>query len=213
MENKKSFVLYCDLMHTVKRLPDDVAGQLFKHVLSYVNDENPVTDNLLIEVCFEPIKQQLKRDLCKWQERKDKRVEAGKKGGLAKASNASNAKKPLANLAVNGNVNVNGNVSVSVIDEIKDTALRAAFVEFIKHRKQLRKPMTPIAITRMIKKLNKQDPATAEAMLIQSMENGWSGIFELKEKHNGKSRAEQAIQNINEGGNEDLNQIEGLGSF
>ena len=49
-ENKKSFLLYCDLIHTVKKLPDDKSGQLFKHILSYVNDESPITDDLLINI-------------------------------------------------------------------------------------------------------------------------------------------------------------------
>ena len=64
-ENKKSFLLYCDLIHTVQKLNDQQAGKLFKHVLEYVNDLNPQTDDILTEVCFEPIKQNLKRDLRK----------------------------------------------------------------------------------------------------------------------------------------------------
>ena len=59
-EGKKSFLLYCDLIHTVKALPDDKAGLLFKHLLSYVNDDHPQTDDLIIKIAFEPIKQQLK---------------------------------------------------------------------------------------------------------------------------------------------------------
>ena len=46
-ENKKGFVLYADLIHTVKLLEDEQAGKLFKHVLSYVNDENPVCDDIV----------------------------------------------------------------------------------------------------------------------------------------------------------------------
>jgi hypothetical protein len=41
MKDKKSFVLYCDLLHTVEKLPDDKAGLLFKHILKYVNDLDP----------------------------------------------------------------------------------------------------------------------------------------------------------------------------
>ena len=43
-DNKKSFLLYCDLIHTVQKLSDDQAGKLFKHVLEYVNDLNPETE-------------------------------------------------------------------------------------------------------------------------------------------------------------------------
>lgn len=48
-KDKKSFILYADLIHTVK-LPDDKAGTLFKHLLKYVNDENPITDDLMFKL-------------------------------------------------------------------------------------------------------------------------------------------------------------------
>ena len=46
-DNKKSFLLYCDLLHTVKKLNDEQAGKLFKHVLEYVNDLNPETEDII----------------------------------------------------------------------------------------------------------------------------------------------------------------------
>lgn len=83
-ENKKSFVLYADLIHTVKKMPSDKAGDLFLHILKYVNDENPVTDDMIVDLTFEPIKQQLKRDLKKWENYIEKQSENGKKGGRPK---------------------------------------------------------------------------------------------------------------------------------
>jgi len=68
--DKKGFVLYADLIHTVSKMPDDKAGELLKHILAYVNDENPETEDLIIQLTFEPIKQQLKRDLIKYQDKK-----------------------------------------------------------------------------------------------------------------------------------------------
>ena len=61
-ENKKSFLLYSDLSLTVNKLPDEIAGKLFKIILDYVNDKYPLIDDLLLEVAFEPIKQLLNRD-------------------------------------------------------------------------------------------------------------------------------------------------------
>lgn len=117
-EGKKSFVLYCDLLHTVEKLPNEKAGELFKHILQYVNDLDPKTDDLIIELSFEPIKQNLKRTLKKWEEIKLKRSESGRLGGLksgetrskneANEANASKMKQNEANEAVS----VNGNVSV-----------------------------------------------------------------------------------------------------
>lgn len=81
-EEKKSFVLYVDLIHTVGKLPDETAGKLLKHLLLYVNDKNPETDDILVDVVFEPIKQQLKRDLNKWEGTKVKYSDNGKIGNL-----------------------------------------------------------------------------------------------------------------------------------
>ncbi len=45
--DKKSFLLYCDLIHTVEQLTDEQAGDLFKHILRYVNDQEPQTENVI----------------------------------------------------------------------------------------------------------------------------------------------------------------------
>lgn len=118
MENKKSFVLYADLIHTVKQLPPETAGLLFKHLLSYVNDENPTTDDIVVSIAFEPIKQQLKRDLVKWGETREGRSKAGKASAEArkqkKLTNSTNVKsvqQKLTNPTVNDNVTVNVSVN------------------------------------------------------------------------------------------------------
>lgn len=80
--DKKSFVLYCDLIHTVKKLPPEKAGELLLTILKYVNDENPTVTDLTVDLVFEPIKQQLKRDLKKYEGRKGAKSEAGKLGNL-----------------------------------------------------------------------------------------------------------------------------------
>lgn len=74
---KKSFMFYCDWRETFESLPDDKAGELIKHVLRYVNDENPQTDDILIKAVFANIKATLKRDLKKWE----KIVERNRKNG------------------------------------------------------------------------------------------------------------------------------------
>lgn len=109
-KDKKSFILYSDAIHTVEKLSDTDAGQLLKHLLRYVNDQNPTTDNPLVEIAFEPIKQQLKRDLVKFEDVKVKRSEAGKAGATKRwqmLSNDNKGTQTIANIAVNDNDNVN----------------------------------------------------------------------------------------------------------
>jgi hypothetical protein len=81
-ENKKSFVLYSDGQGLVNQLPDELAGRLFKHIYAYVNDENPVSNEILLNIAFEPIKMQLKRDLIKWEDKKESKRDAGVIGNL-----------------------------------------------------------------------------------------------------------------------------------
>jgi hypothetical protein len=83
-ENKKSFILYCDIIHTLEKLSDEDAGKLFKHILRYVNDLNPTTDHAITEIAFEPIKQQLKRDLIKYEKLVKRNIENAKKGANAR---------------------------------------------------------------------------------------------------------------------------------
>jgi len=65
--DKKSFLIYCDIIHTVEQLTDEQAGDLFKHLLRYVNDLNPQSDSVITKIAFEPIRQALKRDLDKYE--------------------------------------------------------------------------------------------------------------------------------------------------
>lgn len=95
-ENKKSFVLYCDLIHTVRKMPKDKIADLFLHILAYVNDENPVTEDIIIELTFEPIKWQLKRDLDKYERVVERNRNNGKNGGRPK-------KEPKKPTGLNGN--------------------------------------------------------------------------------------------------------------
>lgn len=113
-ENKKTFIFYSDWVNMIREMPDEDAGQLLKHILSYVNDENPETKNILVKMAFGHMKPLLKSDLQKWHNIREKRRLAGKKGGQANAKqNQANAKQLE---AVNDNVNdnVNGNKKKSI---------------------------------------------------------------------------------------------------
>lgn len=117
-ENKKSFTAYCDWNTTFNSLPDDKAGQLIKHLFAYVNDENPVTDDLLINAVFANIKATLKRDLIKWKEKSEKNKQ------IAIDRWNKNANKGIeinANVCerIKNDANYTDSVSVSVNDNVK----------------------------------------------------------------------------------------------
>ena len=87
MENKKSFILYTDIESTTEELTDSETGQLFKLILSYVNDRKPDLNDYdkVIRVAFRPIERQLKRDLNIWINKKNVRAEAGRLGWFSKS--------------------------------------------------------------------------------------------------------------------------------
>lgn len=111
---KKSVLLYCDLIHTVKPLTDEEAGKLFKHYLSYINDLNPEPIDRLTGLLFEPIKQNLKRDLVKWENKSLKNSENAKLRWDKKDANACERIKSDANYADTVTVKVKDTVTVKV---------------------------------------------------------------------------------------------------
>ena len=145
-EDKKSFLLYVDLIHTIRKLPDDKAGILFKHILSYVNDENPIINDFVVDLTFEPIKQQLKRDLQKWDKHKADKSLNGRMGNLKRyhldlfelvnsdkmnledAENVAKSRKvslsDVSDRKTRLNVNDNVNVNVNVNDNVNDISFK-----------------------------------------------------------------------------------------
>lgn len=108
-EGKKSFTAYCDWKETFDSLPDDKAGQLIKHLFAYVNDENPQTDDILIKAVFAQIKATLKRDLKKWETKREQNKENALKRWNKNNANACER------------INRNANDAVSVSDSVSDS--------------------------------------------------------------------------------------------
>lgn len=122
-KDKKSFILYVDQKDLFNKLPDEIAGKLIKHIYSYVSDENPKSDDLIVEIAFEPIKQQLKRDLKLFEEKRVKRSEAGLAGANKRwkeMPNDANEWQTIANDSkrINGIAKIADNVNVNVNDNI-----------------------------------------------------------------------------------------------
>ncbi|HEX8575786.1 MAG TPA: DUF6291 domain-containing protein [Flavobacterium sp.] len=135
-DEKKSFVLYADLLNLVSQLPDETAGKLFKVILQYVNDVEVCIEDLLLKVAFEPIRAQLERDFAKWDKIKIRRSESGKLGGRpkkeeiqtepeteaekAKKANAFSEKQSKAKKAVTVNDTVTVTDTVTVINKERE---------------------------------------------------------------------------------------------
>jgi len=145
-DEKKTIVVYSDWASIFEQLEDDEAGKLIKHFFKYINDENPEMEDRLLKMAFEPIKMQLKRDLTKWEQTKQRRAEAGKKGG--RPTNEEKAKKAIgfqekqtkAKKAVNVNENVNDNVNVNVSTIVDGEKAAHANFEIIADSDKIKNP-------------------------------------------------------------------------
>lgn len=91
-------------------------GQLFTAILCYATGEEIPQLDAAADMAFSFIQDRMDRDNAAYMQKCEKRREAGKLGGMAKASNAkqnvanaSNAKNTVANVADNDNVNDNEN--------------------------------------------------------------------------------------------------------
>ena len=130
-EDKKAFVLYADLIHTVRKMPKEKQGELLMAILSYVNDENPIVDDLLVELVFEPVKRQMKRDLDKYEATKEKRRDlgrlAGLKSGETRKANIEKSNQIEPNRTIGSknepNEQVTDTVTVTVTDTVTDILL------------------------------------------------------------------------------------------
>lgn len=144
-ENKKSFLLYCDLIHTVEELTDDEAGRLFKHTLRYVNDLHPEAPDRITKISFEPIRQSLKRDLIKYEAIREKKRLAGiasaesKKQNQHMSTHVESVQEKSTQSTVNDNVSVNVNVNDK---ENKRDAAKAATLKRISDFKESLYPYT-----------------------------------------------------------------------
>ena len=124
-ENKKSFVLYADLIKSIEHLTYEEKGILLTHLLEYVNDMNHILTDRLILTAWNPIELQLKRDLKKYEEVKAKRSIAGKRSAELRAlkNDEQNSTNPTSVESVQqcstnptDNDNDNDNVTDNVIN-------------------------------------------------------------------------------------------------
>lgn len=120
--DKFKFQLRTDYVKTFEKLTDEEAGKLVKHLFKYVNgldeDPDPIHSDKLIELLFEPIKQDLKIDLKRWREKCNKNRQTSRDywDSVAKERSESNGIQTVSN----GNRTVSDKDSDEDSDEDKD---------------------------------------------------------------------------------------------
>ena len=127
MSEKKSFIIFKDSLEIANDLNDEQLGRLFRAIIAHQLGEDYEQD-FITKIAFNTFKAQFERDDEKYEKIRLSRIEAGKKGGEAKASNskqvlasASKSKQSLANVAVSVKGSVKGSVSESVSGKVSDS--------------------------------------------------------------------------------------------
>ena len=111
-KGKKTFIFYSDWINMIREMDNEDAGELLKHILSYVNDENPDTNNKFVKMAFGHMKPLIKKDLIKWEQQILKYSEMGKESARKrKEQHNSTYVEPMSTYVepmntVNDNVNV-----------------------------------------------------------------------------------------------------------
>jgi hypothetical protein len=185
-EDKKGFILYADQKELFDQLPNDKAGELIKHIFSYVNDEKPKETDLLIKLAFTPIKQQFKRDLQKWEKTRGQRSSAGKASAEARRLKKTNeiqrdstGVNEIQRASTNPTVTVNDNVTVkvNVNDILLEKETKGLFTDWLNYRKEIKKPLKHTSQIALAKKINKEGFDKSKVVITTSIENGWQGLF------------------------------------
>ena len=176
--NKKSFILYADQSQVFNQLPDELAGRLIKHVFAYVNDENPLSDDLIINVAFTPIMLSLKRDLKKWDTYIDKQKVNGAKGGRPKAKETQKTQAFKKEPKKADSVSVSDSDSDSVNDILLEKETKHIFDNWIQYRKEINKPIKSKASLIALKEAFSSHSFEACKFVVNaSIENCWQGLF------------------------------------
>lgn len=87
MPEKKSFLLYMDREKEISMLSNEQGGILLKAIFQYARTGVAVEiSDPVVKVVFSILATQIDEDSRKWEEKRQKRSEAGKKGGAPKGN-------------------------------------------------------------------------------------------------------------------------------
>ena len=67
---------------------------------------------------------------------------------------------------------------------------KTSWHEFEQHRKDIKKPLTDLAKTKLLNTLSTLDHTSQDECISRSIENGWAGLFPNKIKPNGKQQGQ-----------------------
>lgn len=197
-QGKKSFIAYSDWKDTFDAIPNEQAGILIKHIFSYVNDENPKTDDILVNAVFQSIKNSLKRDLKKWDKQYEQRVEAGKRSAEVRKRNSTLVNARSISSTVSDSVSVTDSVSEKEKKKEKRFNFRKSLIDYgfneilvndwLLVRKKLKATNSETAFKIFIKEIE-LNGSDKNIILTECVSRSWKGFksdwFKVVKKNKG----------------------------
>ena len=195
----ESFNAYHSYLTAIEPLNDAERGRLFTALLTY-SSTGEVPDLRGNErFVFPQMKWQIDRDKGSYNDFCARQSENGKKGGRPKKPSVnSETQKTQAFFEKPKKANNKDKEKDKDKDKDKDrcfpsdeekhkgaSALDAALNDFAEMRKKMRKPLTDRALALTLSELEKLAPGNDEkkiAILNQSIQRGWQGVFPLKDE-------------------------------
>ena len=142
--------------------------------------------------------------ICNYEKHQDPKNEAN---AVTNATLTHPQRNPNAQKKQGNKVTRDTNVSQSAeaVEILSRSVPKQIAADFVAHRREMKKPLTPRAATAMVKKL--EGHPAPEAVLTDSIANGWQGIFPEKTRpqfkainggHNGQStnKSEQRVSSF-----------------
>lgn len=103
---------------------------------------------------------------------------------------APSTPNPVSNYAKSGAPNIDKGQKgqgddVAFPEVLQTDDFRQAWSEWREHLRERKRPLTPLSAQKQLKMLAKRGAANAVAMIDQSIERGWLGLFDVDSAHNG----------------------------
>lgn len=196
MKDKKSFIAYCDWIEVFEELTDEQAGKLIKHLLSYVNDKDPKTEDQIVKIAFISLKQTLKRDLQKYDKYIQKQTVNGSKGGRPPKPKEpkpfyGNPKEPKKA----DSVSVNDSVTVSDSDIVKELTNNFSMIEEVGRALKTSPDNVQELLNDFIQEQKAKGELGREISELRRHFVSWSKIEHKKQNKNGESRRDKFAEN------------------
>jgi len=192
MTKKESIIIYARQKAAITRLSLEQKGVLLDALLTYADGEEPTFEDGMVAVAFDFFRSQIDADSQKWEDVRQKRVEAGKLGGRPKKTNQNQTENKPKEIEANEskqkqknqmvldeskrkqknpvNVNDNVNVNVNVNDNVNDNNINIIDIKKTSKRKTF-VPPTLEDVKQYIEA--KGYTFSAEAFFAYYESNGW----------------------------------------